>query len=253
MQPGTDHGRQEWFEDESFWEEFYPVLFPDILFEEAEEEIEKILDLIGHPVSSILDLCCGPGRFAGLLARDGYQVCGVDRTPFLLDKARTEYSDCATAEWVLSDMREFVRPDAFDLILNLYTSFGYFEDPADERCVLNNIHTSLRPGGSFIIEVMGKEILARDFEPVLTSQIDDGFFIQVHEIRENWNRIYNEWTLVRNGTVRTFPFEHTLFAASDLVRLCEMAGFTDIRVFGDFDGSPYDNTARLLIVTGKKG
>lgn len=242
----------EWFEDETFWEDFYPVLFPDDLIEQAQDEMEKILDLTDHPVESVLDLCCGPGRFTGLLAREGYQVTGVDRTPFLLDIAQRECGDCENIEWVLADMREFVRKESYDLVLNLYTSFGYFQDPAEDLLVLNNINKCLKAGGSFVIEVMGKEVLAKDFEEILATKTEDGLFIQVHEILENWNRIRNEWTLVRGDTVRTFTFEHTLYAASDLIRLCEMAGFSDIRVFGDFDGRPYDHQATLLIITGKK-
>jgi Methylase involved in ubiquinone/menaquinone biosynthesis len=147
MHASSSGSDEEWFENESFWEDFYTVLFPDELFEQAEEEIEKILDLIDHPVSSVLDLCCGPGRFAGLLAREGYQVTGVDRTPFLLEIAKREYADAGEVEWVLSDMREFVRKESYDLVLNLYTSFGYFKDPAEDLLVLKNISQSLRQGG----------------------------------------------------------------------------------------------------------
>ncbi len=252
MQPATRGEDEEWFENESFWEDFYPVLFPDELFEQAQEEMEKILDLIDHPVHSVLDLCCGPGRFAGLFAREGYQVTGVDKSPYLLDIAKREYSDTGNIEWVISDMREFVRQESYDLILNLYTSFGYFKDPTEDLLVLKNMAQSLRSGGSFVIEVMGKEVLAKDFEEITASKTEDGLFIQTHEILENWNRIISEWTLIRGENVRTFAFEHSLYGASDLIRLCEMAGFTEIQAFGDFDGSPYDHNATLLIITGKK-
>jgi SAM-dependent methyltransferase len=251
MQPATRGADTEWFENESFWEDFYPVLFPDDLFDQAQDEMEKILYLIDHPVHSVLDLCCGPGRFAGLLARAGYQVTGVDKSPFLLDIAKHEYAD-TDVEWVLSDMREFVRQESYDLILNLYTSFGYFKDPAEDLLVLKNIAQCLRPGGSFVIEVMGKEVIAKDFEEILTTKTEDGWFIQSHEILKNWNRVRSEWTLIRDGNIRTTTFEHSLYAASDLIRLCEMAGFTEIQVFGDFDGSPYDHCATLLIITGRK-
>jgi len=252
MQPATHVAEMEWFEDESFWEDFYQVLFPEELFEQAQEEVEKILGIIDHPVRSVLDLCCGPGRFAGLLAREGYQVTGVDRTPFLLDIAQREYGNSGDIEWVLSDMREFVRNESYDLVLNLYTSFGYFKDPAEDLLVLKNISQSLRQGGSFVIEVMGKEVMAKDFEPITASKTEDGLFVQAHEILENWNRIRTEWTLIKEGNIRTFTFEHSLYAASDLIRLCELAGFSDIRVFGDFDGGPYDHSASLLVITGKK-
>ena len=61
-------------------------------------------------------------------------------------------------------MRKFKRPDSFDLALNMFTSFGYFENPADDAQVLRNIHGSLQPGGSLVLETIGKEVLGRIFQ-----------------------------------------------------------------------------------------
>lgn len=253
MHPATHRAEDEWFLDESFWKDFYQVLFPDDLFDQALVEIEQIFDFLDHPVCSVLDLACGPGRFAGLLGREGYEVTGVDKSQFLLDIAKEAYADTNNVEWVLADMREFVRPESYDLILNLYTSFGYFRDPAEDLLVLKNMAQCLKPGGSFVIEVMGKEVMAKDFKPMTASKTDDGLFVQAHEILDNWNLIRTEWTLIRDGNIKSSTFEHRLYSASELINLCEMAGFSDIRVFGNFDASPYDHTATLLIITGKKG
>lgn len=74
----------EWFENESFWKETYNFLFPDKLFEETNEQVENVLKLVDFNGSSVLDLCCGPGRFSSLLAKKGFSVTGVDRSLFLL-------------------------------------------------------------------------------------------------------------------------------------------------------------------------
>jgi 2-polyprenyl-3-methyl-5-hydroxy-6-metoxy-1,4-benzoquinol methylase len=112
----------EWFEDESFWKSFYSVMFSDERFQRAEDQVEKVLKLTDFRGRDVLDLCCGPGRHSILLARRGFRVTGVDRTPFLLDKARarSEHED-VQVEWVEQDMRDFVRPQAFDLVLNMWT------------------------------------------------------------------------------------------------------------------------------------
>src|SRR5687767_12212087 len=118
----------EWFEDESFWEDFYPTMFGEERFEAATEQVEKILALTAFQGRDVLDLCCGPGRHSVLLAKRGFRVTAVDRTPFLLDKAKERgEADDAQVEWVLQDMRDFARPNSFDLVLNLFTSFGYFD------------------------------------------------------------------------------------------------------------------------------
>ncbi|HIJ74982.1 MAG TPA: methyltransferase domain-containing protein, partial [Candidatus Hydrogenedentes bacterium] len=139
----------EWFENESFWREMYAHMFPDERFEKAQEEIEGVYGLVGFEGKTALDLCCGPGRHAIAMAKRGVKVTAVDRTRFLLDKAR-ERAQAAQVdvEWVLSDMREFARPVAFDLAISMFTSFGYFEDRQDNLRVLRNVYQSLRPGGA---------------------------------------------------------------------------------------------------------
>ncbi len=78
----------EWFDDENFWKKLYPFLFAPEQFDKAEEEVEKILNLTSFRGDSVLDLCCGPGRHAVLLAKRGLSVIGVDKSKFLLRKAR---------------------------------------------------------------------------------------------------------------------------------------------------------------------
>ena len=78
----------DWFDDESFWIEMYPFMFPEERFEAAQEQVEKILSLVNFQGTSILDLCCGPGRHSLILAERGFTVTGVDKTAFLLDKAK---------------------------------------------------------------------------------------------------------------------------------------------------------------------
>ena len=60
-------------------------------------------------------------------------------------------------------MRSFCRPEAFDVVLNMYSSLGYFEDIEEDKQVLKNIYRSLKNKGKLLIDLMGKEILARIF------------------------------------------------------------------------------------------
>ncbi len=113
----------EWFKDEAFWEETYNFLFPESIFEDSKEQIENILKLVDFDGSSVLDLCCGPGRCSIALAKKGFSVTGVDLSPFLLDKAKERSnSETLSIEWILEDMRRFVRPSSYDLVLNMFTS-----------------------------------------------------------------------------------------------------------------------------------
>src|SRR5687767_12413014 len=107
--------KREWFDDAAFWRETYPVMFPKKRFAEAGAQIRKILKLARPRGRRVLDLCCGPGRSSVALAKKRYAVTGVDKTRFLLDKARAlALAAKVKVEWVESDMRDFVRLNSFD-------------------------------------------------------------------------------------------------------------------------------------------
>ena len=129
--------KKEWFDNESFWRELYPFMFSEERFADADEQMTKVLALTKPAGKSVLDLCCGPGRCTIALAKKGFSVTGVDRTKFLLDKARAKAGAAhVKIEWVRKDMRDFVRPDSFALVLSMFTSFGYFDDKREDIIVL---------------------------------------------------------------------------------------------------------------------
>jgi SAM-dependent methyltransferase len=244
----------EWFENESFWKETYNFLFPEKLFIETNEQVESILKLVGFNGASILDLCCGPGRCSIVLAKKGFALTGVDRSRFLLDKAKERTkSKGVSVEWILEDMRRFIRPVSYDLVLNMFTSFGYFDDKKDDMNVLENVLTNLKPGGIFLIDVMGKERLAKIFQPTIADVLDDGtMVVQRPEIFDNWTRVRNDWIIIKGSQAKTFKFHHTIYSGQELKDLMEQVGFEYVKLYGDLNGSPYDSNAQRLIITGLK-
>ena len=218
------------------------------------EQIKKVLALTKPRGKAVLDLCCGPGRCAIVLAKKRYKVTGVDKTKFLLDKAKAKARRArARIEWVQADMRDFVRPQVFDLVLSMFTSFGYFNDKAEDVKVLQNIYTSLKPGGACIIEVMGKEILAKVFTPTSASDQPDGSVtIQRHEIFDDWSRIKNEWMILRKGRVKSFKFHHTIYSGQELKDRLLQAGFSKVKLYGNLEGDEYGRKAQRLVVVGRK-
>jgi cyclopropane fatty-acyl-phospholipid synthase-like methyltransferase len=122
----------QWFENEAFWATFKSSLFGEERWQMAARDSEPLTKLLNlKPGARVLDLCCGPGRFSIELARRGFRVTGVDRTALYLAEARRRAKkQKLDVELVRSDMRRFVRPRAFDACINMFTSFGYFRDPA---------------------------------------------------------------------------------------------------------------------------
>jgi len=236
----------QWFEDETFWQTFYPYMFGDVKMSAAPAEVDRVLALSGVERGRVLDLCCGPARHALVLAQRGFEVTGVDRSTFLLGKAR-ERSAGTAIEFVQSDMRDFVRPGAFDLAISLFTSFGYFESRDEDLAVLRNIRTSLKQGGAFVIDVISKEYLIPRC-PTLWEQRPNGELQVTHlEVLPGWGRLRVTWLLVNDDRARRFVFEHNLYSGQEMVSLLERAGFENIQLFGNLEGAPYDAAATRLV------
>ncbi len=249
-----DHDDGNWFESESFWTAMFPFMFPETSFAAAAENVPKVAALVGVSGGDVLDLACGPGRYAIPFAQAGYVVTGVDRTRFLLDKARERARHAgAKVEWIEQDMREFIRPAAFDLAINVFTSFGYFDDPAENRRVLENVFASLKPGGAFVLDHLGKEILAARFQPTRSDSLPDGtLLIHRQSIIDDWSRIDAEWILVAEGRASTFHIRHWLYSGQEIRELLASVGFADVSLYGTLEGTPYDPQAQRLIAVARK-
>jgi len=244
----------EWFENEDFWRDFYSYMFPPERFSAAKEEVTRILALAQCSGGGLLDLCCGPGRHAVEFAQCGFRVTGVDRSPFLLDRGREHASKAgASIEWVTEDMRTFVRPAAFDLACNLFTSFGYFKDEQDDLRVLRNIHQSLKKTGVLVIEALGKERLARTWLNTISTELADGsLMVQRPQLRDDCCRVHSDWILIKDGRSRSFSFEHTVYSGRELKDRLLSCGFEQVQLFGDLQGSAYDLEAKRLVAVARK-
>ncbi len=244
----------EWFESEDFWRDFYPYMFPPERFAAAKEEVSRIMALTQCSGGSLLDLCCGPGRHAVQFAQCGFRVTGVDRSPFLLERAREHASEAGVSiEWIMEDMRRFVRPGTFDIACNLFTSFGYFKDEQDNLRVLRDVHHSLKETGVLVIEVVGKERLARTWKDTICTKLADGsLLVQRPQLRDDWCRVYSDWILVKDGCARSFSFEHTIYSGRELKDRLLSCGFGHVQLFGGLQGSAYDLEATRLVAVARK-
>jgi SAM-dependent methyltransferase len=243
-----------WFEDDAFWAAFGPSMFSEERWQMAARDAEplaRLLDL--KPGAHVLDLPCGPGRFSIELARRGFNVTGVDRTALYMTEARKRArQQKLDVEFVRQDMRRFVRTKAFDACINMYTSIGYFEDPADDLKVCRKVYLSLRPGGRFLIQTGAKEWLAREFRPRDWREEAGAFILEERKVVPGWAGLENRWVLIRKGKVQEFRFCLRLYSAGELRELLRRAGFAKVDLYGGVDGEPYDNTSRWLIAVARK-
>jgi SAM-dependent methyltransferase len=252
----------EWFNDSGFWEQYAPIMFDDAHWREVPDVADGItrlarLDLYGgNPPPfglRLLDLCCGFGRISAELARRGFAVTGVDITESYLRAAREDaVYESLDIEYLNADIRGFVRPDYFDMAVNLYISLGYFQNPDDDRLALRNVYRSLKNGGVFIIETLGKEIAVRDFVESEWFERAGWTVLTEYEPEDSWAMLKNRWILIKNGKRIERTFSQRLYAASELRSLLYGTGFTGVELYGDWDESPYDQRAAKLIAMARK-
>lgn len=244
-----------WHEDDDFWETMAPTMFPERRWAAAWEEVDHVIALLGlEPPARILDLCCGPGRHSLELARRGFRVTGVDRTPAYLEKARKQAeAEGLAIEFVQEDMRRFCRPNSFDGAINLFTSFSYFEDPDEDRKVVSNLHSSLGDGARLVMELMGKEVLARIFRGRTWEEGRDFILLQECKIARDWTWAENRWIKLDGQTRKEFNVCHRLYSAAELRALLLDCGFKSVDLYGDRPGAPYDQEAKRLVAVAHKG
>ncbi|MFC2036779.1 class I SAM-dependent methyltransferase [Chloroflexota bacterium] len=242
-----------WHEQDSFWETM--PMFSEQSWEAAAKEVDLVIALLGvQPGAAVLDLGCGVGRHSLEWARQGYHVTGVDRTAtYLRTASEKAAAEDLELELVQADMREFLRPGAFDAAINLFTSFGYFEDPAEDRQVVDNLFQCLKPGGTLVMEMMGKEVLARIFLPRDWQELPDGaLFLQERKMKPDWSWIENRWILVKEGQRQEYIIGHRVYDGVGLRALLLEAGFESADLYGDLTGAPYDTEAQRLVVVARK-
>jgi len=243
-----------WHDQDNFWETFEPVMFTPERLANTFAEVDNIIKLLDIQADAhILDHCCGIGRHTLELARRGFTITGVDRTRPYLEKAKEQArKENLAIEFIQSDMRQFRRPGSFDVALNLFTSFGYFEDPQEDRQVLNNIYDSLKPGGKLLMEMTGKEVLARIFRERDWQEQDDFLILQERKLSRNWGWIDSHWIMIKDNRRAETTISHRLYSAAELSALLSNTGFSNIRVYGDLEGNEYNHEAKRLVIAAQR-
>lgn len=238
----------DWFLDEEFWRTFGPLMFNEDSFARGETDVRQLVERAGIEPRQVLDLGAGPGRHALPLARSGYPVTAVDTSQALLAELEERAGDLPI-EIVRADMREFVREQAFDLVLVMWTSFGYFEDEADHARVLANIRQSLGPGGRLVLDLLGLEYLCRSMDPVHLTEYDDGrILVERPVLVDHMTRIENQWMLIDGDRVHHAEFSHRVWSAGEIRTLLAENGFELTALYGSYDGADYDLEAERMIV-----
>jgi SAM-dependent methyltransferase len=192
----------------------------------------------------VLDLACGAGRHAGALEQCGAQVTGLDLSMVQLRAARVR----GLARLIRADMRLLpVRTGVMDAVVNLFTSFGYFDTDEEHAMVLAEIARVLRPGGSFAMDFLNAPQVRATLVPRDERVVAGRRVVQERRISDDGRFVIKLITL--DGAPEPFVERVRLLAREDIERMAEGAGLTTHAVLGDYDGGPHHpGSPRLLLL-----
>jgi len=244
----------------SWWQDFFNQRssldlsrFPDA--EETQREVAgliRILKIRGQ--QRIADVCCGYGRHVVPLAQRGHIVFGIDIAPLMLAKARRWLEkDRVQAFLVRADARQLPFADnLFDVVLNLFNSFGYCESEADNQRILTESARVLRPGGKFLLETRNRPhqiMFAPHYLPMETT--DGQRFILRCRYDRAAHRLISEWRQTENGPV-VHQASIRLYGIDDLDEIMAAAGLRKTAIYGDYEATPFAGYQRQVLYLAEK-
>ncbi|SFT51471.1 Methyltransferase domain-containing protein [Lishizhenia tianjinensis] len=238
-----------WFE-QWFNTKYYHILYKNRDFDEAELFIDNLYNFMGLSNEHVCDLACGKGRHSIYLNKKGLDVVGLDLAVQSIAQAKVHENE--KLHFDTHDMRDVYEGAKFDVVFNLFTSFGYFDDQSDNLQVLKSVHQMLKPGGRLLIDFFNAK-------HVITNLVEDEVK-EVDGISFHIERSFNGTHILKNiqftAEEKEFDFTERVQAVSydDFKRLLTEAGFEVKATFGDFKLNAFDeeNSERLIIVANKQ-
>lgn len=241
--------KKEWFAD-WFNTPYYHTLYKHRDDQEAELFIKRLLDYLKlKSGTEVLDLACGKGRHSRMLHALGMRVTGLDLSEESIREA-AEFSS-EGLNFAVHDMRYPFEKQPFDVVFNLFTSFGYFDELEANEAVLKSIHQMLTDDGQLIIDFMNaKKVISQ-----LVKQEEktiDGITFKLERAFDG-QHIHKQIRFKDNG--RDFHFSERVQALTitEFTHLLNSTGFELIRTFGDFSLQPFNaNESDRLIIHARR-
>ncbi|UCH84867.1 MAG: class I SAM-dependent methyltransferase [Candidatus Latescibacterota bacterium] len=241
----------EWYE--VAFDRMYPILYSHRDLEEAAVVIDEFEDLFLDQ-SPILDLASGNGRYVETLRRRGLECFGLDLSHYLLRRSVDVFGHNGCL--VQGDMRRLPFVDSsFGVVINMFTSFGYFSIDTDNLLVFKEVQRILRPDGVFLFDFINAKKLSIDLLEE-THRVSGDF-----EIRERRRIETRGKYLLKNAVIDNSQTGHTetieerlrLYTREELGIMFESVGLRVEETFGDYERNPFvDSVSERVIVVSRK-
>lgn len=248
-----DEQPREWFES---W--FDHPLYLQVYNHRDEAEASRcaaaILRLTGLESANdnlqVLDVACGAGRHALAFARTGLRVTANDLSPFLLNRARElAASEGLSMEFSLQDMRSIGFDHHFSLIVQLFSSFGYFESESEDRAVIAHVARLLGPDGWYVLDLINPHHLRSNFVERTERCAET---LSITEERTLTDRLVCKRITLqeKDGREHSFTESVRLYTREEAVGLLASEGFRVEKIVGDYEGNPFDEAVspRMMLL-----
>ncbi len=241
--------QEEWFEC-WFNTKYYHVLYKDRDECEAHGFIDNLLKAVQLPEQGrVLDLACGAGRHSIYLNELGYDVIGIDLSEESIKMAKRSRNE--TLDFFVHDMRDLYWDNYFDCILNLFTSFGYFNDDTDHEKTIASVAGSLKYGGKFVLDFFNSKRVVDNLVMEEKKVVNDVSFHIYRRYEEG--RIFKRIEITDGEEQQVFEEKVRAFTLEELTEMMKKAGLRVEQVYGNYqlDGFNEGESPRLIIVASK--
>jgi SAM-dependent methyltransferase len=239
----------EWFA-EWFDTPFYHILYKS----RGENEAQRFIDNLSEKLSfqkdwKYCDMACGKGRHAIYLNSKGFDVIGLDLSPNNIWHA--QLSENETLQFYEHEIRDSFRDDYFDVMLNLFTSFGYFENQEENQKAVEAMANDIKPGGILVIDYMNSRKAIEGFNSHYVKTVDNISF-DINK-RIEFGYIFKNICFENEGQKHQYEERVKLLFLEDFKHFFEKAGLTLTAVYGDYDLNMYQDleSDRMIMVCKK--
>lgn len=242
--------KMPWFKD-WFNSPYYHILYGKRDVTEAETLIRLLVKYLNPSQDAIfLDLACGKGRHSKNIAAMGFKTFGVDLSAHSIEEAKQFESDLLHFD--VHDMRTTYKASFFDYVLNLFTSFGYFDDPNDNAKTIQAVAESLKDNAVFVQDYFNAQMVKTNFVCSEKKTVN-GIEFDINKSIDG-NDIIKTIHFVDEGIEHRFREQVALFGLADFEKMYEAAGLKIVECFGDYQLNPFDakQSERLIIISKKQ-
>lgn len=236
---------QSWYRS-WFDSPYYHVLYRHRDGDEARRLIDRLIqELQPDPDAHILDLACGRGRHAVLINEHGYKVTGLDLSSSNIDYASKYANDRLRFEQ--GDMRHPFGTGVYDIVLNLFTSFGYFNSFEENLQSCKMMKQALKPGGRLVIDFMNANNILDRLVKSETCSID-GIDFHIERFATE-DRVVKRINFNKDGEDYLFEEKVQLLKLEHFEELFAQTGFQISNVYGDSNLGDFNekHSERLIL------